>query len=58
MNYIHFCYHVFPPLCYLSQHVLSVYTSIGVDMKKKKWSTLVLVSGNSTKVTVLQSIIS
>lgn len=48
----------FFPLCYLSQHVLSVYTSMRVDMKKKKRSALVLVSGNSTKVTVLQSIMS
>lgn len=58
MNYIHFCYHVFF-LGYLSQHVLSVYTRVSVDMKKKrKLSTSVVVSGRSIEVIALQSVIS
>lgn len=46
-------------LGYLSQHVLSVYTRVSVDMKKKrKLSTSVVVSGRSIEVIALQSVIS
>lgn len=46
-------------LGYLSQHVLSVYTRVSVDMKKKrKLSTSVVVSGHSIEVIALQSVIS
>lgn len=46
-------------LGYLSQHVLSVYTRVSVDMKKKrKLSTSVVVSGCSIEVIALQSVIS
>lgn len=40
-------------LGYLSQHVLSVYTRVRVDMRKKKWSTPVVVSGYSVEVIAL-----
>lgn len=45
-------------LGYLSQHVLSVYTSMSVDMREQKWSTPVVVSGYSAEVIALQSMIS
>lgn len=46
-------------LGYLSQHVLSVYTRVSVDMRKKrKLSTSVVVSGRSIEVIALQSVIS
>lgn len=46
-------------LGYLSQHVLSVYTRVSVDIKKKrKLSTSVVVSGRSIEVIALQSVIS
>lgn len=45
-------------LGYLSQHVLSVYTSMRADMREKRWSTPVVVSGYSAEVIALQSMIS
>ena len=45
-------------LGYLRQHVLSVYTRVRVDVRKKNWSPPVVVSGYSIEVIALQSITS